>query len=122
MQLEKRFYEQERAYYEALFPDGNSENFDLIMTTKKVSPLTKREMEVMKCIVQGNTNKQIALAMDITDQTVKNHITNILKKLNVRDRTSAAVMALHRGWIAHNSDGQIEIKSLSEEPKDSEVQ
>jgi DNA-binding CsgD family transcriptional regulator len=120
--LEKRFYEQERAYYEALFPDGNSENFDLIMTPKQVSPLTKREMEVMKRIVQGNTNKQIALAMDITDQTVKNHITNILKKLNVSDRTSAAVMALHQGWIAYNSDGQIEIKSVSEEPKDSEVQ
>ncbi len=118
--LEKRFYEEERVYYEALFPEEKSKNFDLALTPKQTCPLTKREIEVMKYIVQGNTNKQIALAMDITDQTVKNHITSILKKINVNDRTAAAVTALHQGWIRHNSEGQIEISTLPKEAKNPE--
>ncbi len=120
--LEKRFYEDERVYYEALFPDDKPQSLDLDLAPKQACPLTRREMEVLKHIVQGNTNKQMALEMHITDQTVKNHITNILKKINVSDRTAAAVMALHQGWIRHNSEGQIEITPLSEESKEAGVQ
>jgi len=119
--LEKRFYEDERVYYEALFPEDKLQSLDLVLTPKQPCPLTKREMEVMKHIVQGNTNKQIALEMYITDQTVKNHITNILKKINVNDRTAAAVMALHQGWIRHNTEGEIEISPVSEKVKGTEV-
>jgi DNA-binding CsgD family transcriptional regulator len=119
--LEKRFFEQEKTYYEALFPEDRSKTLEMDISSNQASPLSKREMEVMKHIVQGNTNKQIAQELDITDQTVKNHITNILKKMNVSDRTSAAVMALHRGWIRHNQEGQIEISDFAAEDKANEV-
>ena len=50
-------------------------------------------------IARGNSNKEIARALKISDQTVKNHITSILRKLAVNDRTQAVVYALRRGWI-----------------------
>ncbi len=62
-------------------------------------PLSNRELEVVKLIAQGNGNKHIAQALTISDQTVKNHITAILRKLGVNDRTHAAIYALQRGWI-----------------------
>jgi DNA-binding NarL/FixJ family response regulator len=62
-------------------------------------PLSQRELEVVKLIAQGNGNKHIAQTLGISDQTVKNHITAILRKLGVNDRTHAAIYALQRGWI-----------------------
>jgi DNA-binding NarL/FixJ family response regulator len=62
-------------------------------------PLSAREMEILDLIAQGNTNRQIALALYLSDQTVKNHITSILRKLAVNDRTQAVVLALGQGWI-----------------------
>ena len=63
-------------------------------------PLSAREMEILVYIAQGNNNKQIAKALRISDQTVKNHITSLLKKLSVHDRTAAVVHALHHRWIS----------------------
>jgi DNA-binding NarL/FixJ family response regulator len=62
-------------------------------------PLSPREMEILKCVTNGLSNKEIARRLRISQQTVKNHMTSILKKLNVQDRTQAAVMALSRGWV-----------------------
>lgn len=62
-------------------------------------PLSNRELEVVRLIAQGNGNKHIAQALGISDQTVKNHITAILRKLGVNDRTHAAIYVLQRGWI-----------------------
>jgi DNA-binding NarL/FixJ family response regulator len=62
-------------------------------------PLSSREMEILKCITRGNSNKEIARLLGISRQTVKNHMTSILRKLAVNDRTQAAVYALRRGWI-----------------------
>jgi DNA-binding NarL/FixJ family response regulator len=62
-------------------------------------PLSNREVEVLDYIARGNSNKEIARALKISDQTVKNHITSILRKLAVNDRTAAVVLALRRGWI-----------------------
>lgn len=62
-------------------------------------PLSSREMEVLECVTRGLSNKEIANALDISHQTVKNHVTAILRKLNVEDRTQAAVYALRRGWV-----------------------
>jgi DNA-binding NarL/FixJ family response regulator len=62
-------------------------------------PLSPREIEVLEYISRGHSNKEIARALKISDQTVKNHITSILRKLNVNDRTQAVVYALRRGWI-----------------------
>jgi DNA-binding NarL/FixJ family response regulator len=62
-------------------------------------PLSGREMEVLSCVTQGMSNKEIASLLGISHQTVKNHVTSILRKLGVEDRTQAAVYALRRGWV-----------------------
>ena len=62
-------------------------------------PLSAREIEVLEHIARGHSNKEIGRALKISDQTVKNHITSILRKLAVNDRTQAVVYALRRGWI-----------------------
>lgn len=61
--------------------------------------LSTREMEILKLITRGLSNKEIAKSLGISRQTVKNHMTSILRKLAVNDRTQAAVYALRRGWI-----------------------
>lgn len=62
-------------------------------------PLSAREMEVLLYVTQGMSNKEIAYSLGISHQTVKNHVTSILRKLGVEDRTQAAVYALRRGWV-----------------------
>jgi DNA-binding NarL/FixJ family response regulator len=62
-------------------------------------PLSNREMEVLECVTTGMSNKEIAGMLGISHQTVKNHVTAILRKLGVDDRTQAAVYALRRGWV-----------------------
>lgn len=63
------------------------------------APLSPREMEILRCVTRGLHNKAIAQELGISHQTVRNHITSILTKLNVRGRTQAAVYALKRGWV-----------------------
>ncbi len=63
------------------------------------SPLSPRELEVLELVAAGRTNKEIALLLDISNQTVKNHVSSILRKLAVNDRTQAVVYAMRRGWI-----------------------
>ncbi len=62
-------------------------------------PLSDREMEVLGCVVRGMSNKEIASLLGISHQTVKNHVTSILRKFGVEDRTQAVVYALKRGWV-----------------------
>ena len=68
------------------------------------SPLTPREVEVLDCVAQGNSTKEIARILGISDQTVKNQITSILRKLAVNDRTQAVIAALRHGWIRLAAD------------------
>ena len=63
------------------------------------SELSSREMEVLKLIVEGLSNKEIGSALTISESTVKNHVNSILAKLRVSDRTHAATMALRRGIV-----------------------
>ncbi len=63
------------------------------------APLTGREIAILDSIARGNTNKEIGLELVISDQTVKNHITNILRKLNANDRTQAVITGIRNGWI-----------------------
>lgn len=63
------------------------------------SPLSPRELEVLELVAAGRTNKEIAQQLDISNQTVKNHVSSILRKLAVNDRTQAVVYAMRRGWI-----------------------
>jgi DNA-binding NarL/FixJ family response regulator len=62
-------------------------------------PLSDREIEVLERIAAGGSNKEIADILGISTQTVKNHISSILRKLSLNDRTQAVLYALRRGWI-----------------------
>ena len=66
---------------------------------ENMQPLSTREMEVLNSVTRGLSNKEIALELGISHQTVKNHVTAILRKLDVEDRTQAAVYALRHGWV-----------------------
>jgi DNA-binding NarL/FixJ family response regulator len=63
------------------------------------APLSPREMEILIFVTRGSSNKEIAHKLHISQQTVKNHISSVLRKLGVEDRTQAAVLALRRGWV-----------------------
>ena len=68
------------------------------------APLSPREVEILDNIAQGMTNKQVAYALSISEQTVKNHMSSILRKLSVNDRTQAVVYAMRQGWIRMPED------------------
>ncbi|MBW4026695.1 response regulator [Acidipila rosea] len=63
-------------------------------------PLTAREIEVLRLLVRGLTNREIAGVLQIADSTIKNHVNNIISKLDVSDRTEAVAYSLSRGIIA----------------------
>lgn len=64
-----------------------------------IDALTKRELEILKLISKGMLNKEIASQLNISERTVKNHISNIFKKIDVSDRTQAAVFAIKNGVV-----------------------
>lgn len=61
--------------------------------------LTLREIEVLDCVAQGFSNRDIAEALFVNEQTVKNHITSIFRKLGVDDRVQALLLSIKRGWV-----------------------
>jgi DNA-binding NarL/FixJ family response regulator len=63
------------------------------------APLTNRETQILNYIAQGNSNKQIAYILDISEQTIKNHVSSILRKLNANDRAHAVALAMRNGWL-----------------------
>ncbi len=65
-----------------------------------MSPLTPREVEILDYIARGYLNKQIAAELGISEQTIKNHVTSILRKLNANARTEAVVLAIKQGVIS----------------------
>lgn len=67
--------------------------------TEVFTPLSPREMQILQYVTRGMSNKEIAYSLGISHQTVKNHMTAILHKLDVEDRTQAAVYALRHGWV-----------------------
>lgn len=72
-------------------------------------PLSTREMEVLGFVTRGMSNKEIAVCLGISHQTVKNHVTAILRKLGVEDRTQATIYALRRGWVRlHDQNPEVE--------------
>jgi DNA-binding NarL/FixJ family response regulator len=66
--------------------------------------LSVREVEVLDCVSQGMSNKEIADALYITEQTVKNHMTSVLRKLDVNDRVQAVLYAVTNGWVEIGTD------------------
>ena len=80
------------------------------------TPLSDREIEVLERIASGGSNKEIADSLGISTQTVKNHISSILRKLSLNDRTQAVLFALRRGWI----ETPTEVRHSTGEPVDDE--
>ena len=74
---------------------------NLSLNDEKVNEegLTKREMQVLKLIAEGLNNKEIAERLTISEKTVKNHVSNIFRKIEVSDRTQAAVYAIKNGFV-----------------------
>ena len=64
------------------------------------APITQRETQILTYICNGNSNKQIADLLNISEQTIKNHVSSILRKLNANDRAHAAMLAVRRGLIS----------------------
>jgi len=64
-----------------------------------VTPLSPREREILKYIAEGNSNKRIAWVLGVGEQTIKNYIASIMRKLNANDRTHAVVLAIRKGWL-----------------------
>jgi len=67
--------------------------------TNQIKLLTKREIEVLKLLTEGLFNKEIAYKLCISEKTVKNHVSNIFKKISVSDRTQAAVYAIKKNIV-----------------------
>ena len=84
----------------SLMPLLNASLAERDVLKEKVSDLTKRELEVLKMIASGAFNKEIALTLNISERTVKNHVSNIFKKIGVSDRTQAAVFAIKNNIIS----------------------
>lgn len=66
----------------------------------KISELTSREIEILRLVAEGLLNKEIGLQLNISERTVKNHVSNIFKKIQVSDRTQAAVFAIKNNLIS----------------------
>lgn len=72
---------------------------DMRRIDSQVSDLSARELDVLRLVAQGASNREIAHALVISEGTVKSHISNILSRLGLRDRTQAALFARERGWV-----------------------
>lgn len=83
----------------SLIPLLNSKMIDRDKDSIKIEQLTKREMEVLKLLAFGMYNKEVAESLEISERTVKNHVSNIFKKIGVTDRTQAAVFAIRNNLI-----------------------
>ena len=105
--MPKRIYLKENNICRPLlkYDDDNRENTDnikeniVVSEENKLSELTNREIEVLKLISKGLLNKEVADMLCISERTVKNHISSIFKKIEVTDRTQAAVFAIKNKLI-----------------------
>jgi len=91
--LYKRFYDEELYQLEGLPQVREAE-------AVTPSPLTPRQTEILDHVARGYMNKQIAGKLGTSEQTIKNHMSSILRRLDVNDRTQAVVLAMHNGWIS----------------------
>jgi DNA-binding NarL/FixJ family response regulator len=67
--------------------------------TEVIDELTAREIDILELIVEGKTNKEIAYTLNISENTVKIHLRNILEKLHLKNRIQAAVYAVRQGLV-----------------------
>jgi DNA-binding NarL/FixJ family response regulator len=84
-----------------LSPQAAARLLSEVRTPEKASePLTEREMDVLRLLAQGKTNKEIARELNIAEQTVKTHVSHVLDKLEVPSRTQAALYAIRVGLVS----------------------
>lgn len=83
----------------SLIPLLNAKMIDRNKDNVKIESLTRREMDVLKLLAVGMYNKEVAEKLSISERTVKNHVSNIFKKIEVTDRTQAAVFAIRNNLI-----------------------
>lgn len=76
-------------------------------SSRSVNELTNKEVEVLKLVAHGATNKEIASSLNISDNTVKYHLRNIMEKLNVKNRAQIAAFAVTKGITLGEADGKI---------------
>ena len=104
--FENTFYQEEVDNYAKLATAESSEESTQAgannLAPSVESPLTSRETAVLEQMAKGKSSKEIAHALEISPQTVKNHISHVFSKLGVTDRTSAVLIALRHGWIKHD--------------------
>jgi DNA-binding NarL/FixJ family response regulator len=70
-------------------------------------PLTPKEIQILTHVAEGNSNKRIANILGISEQTIKNHVSAILRKLNANDRAHAVFLAIRNGWISTQPGGAV---------------
>ena len=89
---------------------GSNQLRDIVATGRagqsQGARLSSKELIVLGYIANGSTNKEIAHILYLSEQTVKNHVTSILRKMNARDRAHAAASAICSGWLAYKEDLQ----------------
>lgn len=85
-----------------LIPILNAKMYTMDSDYSKIESLTKRELDVLKNLAVGMYNKEIATKLEISERTVKNHVSNIFKKIGVTDRTQAAVFSIRNNLIDIN--------------------
>ncbi|OAT81585.1 DNA-binding response regulator [Bacillus sp. MKU004] len=87
------------AEYKRLANAQNAGGFQQSEVRRPLHLLTRRECEVLQMLADGKSNRGIGEALYISEKTVKNHVSNILQKMNVNDRTQAVVTAIKNGWV-----------------------
>lgn len=118
--LEKQLYQEEMQYYKELIlsrPQNDAAGTETVAPVE--IPLSQRELEILTLIARGNMNKEIARILGLSTHTVRNYTVRILRQLDVDDRTSAAVLAISRGWI--KNDFPVQISSSSHQKKTSQL-
>ena len=83
----------------SLIPALNAKMIETNKDAEKIKSLTKRELDVLKLLAVGMFNKEVGKRLEISERTVKNHVSNIFKKLGVTDRTQAPVFAIRNNLV-----------------------
>lgn len=85
--------------FKRLSESENRGSFQQMEIRRPLHLLTKRECEVLQLLTEGQSNRTIGESLYISEKTVKNHVSSILQKMNVNDRTQAVVTAIKNGWV-----------------------
>ncbi|UOQ48316.1 MULTISPECIES: response regulator transcription factor [Gracilibacillus] len=92
----RRLVTEEDALYDS---DNTLSKLKEVEHRKPLHLLTRRECQVLQLLAEGKSNKGISESLYISEKTVKNHVSSILQKMKVKDRTQAVVIAIKRGWV-----------------------